>query len=108
MLESIGISNKSRDAAWQRITDAINAISNVAQRQVNDVKVRRKNIMKAYRQYKTDLNGTGGGPPPAQKPFFKVLDEVLGGDCSVHGLAAGLELGEQGIEGRGGGSENYA
>lgn len=54
MLESNGISNKTRDATWQRITDAINAMSNVAQRQVKDVKVRRKNIMKAYRQYKTD------------------------------------------------------
>lgn len=48
VLESNGISNKTRDAAWQRIADAINAVSDVAQRQVKDVKVRRKNIMKAY------------------------------------------------------------
>lgn len=93
MLEANVISNKARDAAWQRITNAINAVSNITQRPVKDVKTRRKNIMKAYRQYKTELNGTGGGPPPAQKPFFKVLDEVLGDDCSVHGLAADLELG---------------
>ncbi|KAH7709400.1 hypothetical protein AAVH_23325 [Aphelenchoides avenae] len=93
VLEANVISNKARDAAWQRITNAINAVSNITQRPVKDVKTRRKNIMKAYRQYKTELNGTGGGPPPAQKPFFKVLDEVLGDDCSVHGLAADLELG---------------
>lgn len=63
---------------------------------VENVKVRFKNMFQAYKEYKADLKNppTGGGEPLARKPYFDTFDIYLADDSRIQGVPKeSLELG---------------
>ncbi|KAH7708364.1 hypothetical protein AAVH_24381 [Aphelenchoides avenae] len=49
-------------------------------------------MFNSWKSYKTQLAHppTGGGPPPATKPFYSILDELYSEDCRITGASASL------------------
>ncbi|XDV21067.1 hypothetical protein PO909_026248 [Leuciscus waleckii] len=66
--------NKAREKGWQEIADRLNA-SNLSEgkRTWQQVKIKYKNIVQNATKKKTEVAGTGGGPPPAS---FTTAEEL--------------------------------
>lgn len=59
------------------------------------IKLRYKNMLAAYKKFKSEASKTGGGAPPQEQPFFKHFDEAKADDCRVHGVEGSSEIGKQ-------------
>ncbi|KAH7697041.1 hypothetical protein AAVH_35878 [Aphelenchoides avenae] len=93
---SSGVSQKAKQAAWQEILNAVNAISTTGTRTLEQLKNRQRKMFNSWKSYKTQLAHppTGGGPPPAVKPFYSTLDDLYAEDCRVTGVMGnGIEIG---------------
>ncbi|KAM9441198.1 uncharacterized protein Hap1MRO34_026290 isoform 1-T1 [Clarias gariepinus] len=79
--------NKAREKGWQEIADRLNA-SNLSEgkRTWQQVKIKYKNIVQNATKKKTEVAGTGGGPPPAS---FTPAEEINKGRPVLEGIEGG-------------------
>ncbi|XP_026089473.1 uncharacterized protein LOC113063363 isoform X4 [Carassius auratus] len=83
--------NKAREKGWQEIADRLNA-SNLSEgkRTWQQVKIKYKNIVQNATKKKTEVAGTGGGPPPASfTPAEELALEINKGRPVLEGIEGG-------------------
>ncbi|XP_053369699.1 uncharacterized protein LOC128543329 isoform X4 [Clarias gariepinus] len=83
--------NKAREKGWQKIADRLNA-SNLSEgkRTWQQVKIKYKNIVQNATKKKTEVAGTGGGPPPASfTPAEELALEINKGRPVLEGIEGG-------------------
>ncbi|XP_026132740.1 uncharacterized protein LOC113111830 isoform X2 [Carassius auratus] len=82
--------NKAREKGWQEIADRLNANLSEGKRTWQQVKIKYKNIVQNATKKKTEVAGTGGGPPPASfTPAEELALEINKGRPVLEGIEGG-------------------
>ncbi|KAH7719674.1 hypothetical protein AAVH_12856 [Aphelenchoides avenae] len=91
-----GVTQSSKRSAWDDITKEVNAVSDTAVRTVKQIKEWHHNITSVFKKYKAAVRypPTGGGQPPARKPWFQEMEKAMDGDSRIDGVGGNdAELG---------------
>ena len=94
------LSYRDKKLAWGALTADVNAVS-CARRKPGELK---KKWQKLSSEARADLAkrkhpGTGGGPPPKERPYTDVIADSVFGEVSalIDGVEGGVDVGDESI-----------